>query len=337
MDGNGKPEFLFTSVDYFHRRAWLYLYETIGDNNYDFFLVDSITGIPGSMFVQISICGDIEADGRDEIIWSTFNQWHIYKAVGIHQYQKIYSSTWTLHDYKVMNVCDLNGNGYPEVIEAWTQNGIPSIEGTNIWEIEGVRLHKPNGGETLHPNQQYAITWQKFDPPGADSFALFLSFNNGNTYDTVITSLGANDTMFLWTVPNVISDSCKIMIWTYGPPRPGEQQPRGIAWDFSDSVFTITDEGIETNKRYQIDYSLKILQNPVSSNNLKIRYSIPRPSKVKLVMYNALGQLEQVLIDREMAPGIYELNLRQNLPNGIHFLQLSADKKTITEKVVIIR
>jgi len=335
MDGNGKPEFLFPCVSYLYRDAWLYLYEMIGDNNYERFLIDSVTNLPFDIVWHESSCGDIDADGREEIVWSTFNQWHIYKATGVHQYQKIYSSTWTTREVTLINIYDLNENGYPEIIESWIEM---YNHGTTIWEIEGVRLHKPNGREILHPNQQYPITWQKFDPPGADSFALFFSFNNGNTYDTIITGLGANDTMYLWTVPNVISDSCKIMIWAYGPPRPGEDMPRGTAWDFSDSVFTITDEGIETDTRHQItDYSLKISQNPVSSNNLKIRYLIPRPSKVKLVMYNALGQLEQVLVDKEMASGIYEIGLKNPLTDGVYFIKLIVNKKTVTKKCVILK
>ncbi len=336
MDGNGKPEFLFTSVDYFHGRAWLYLYETIGDNNYDFFLVDSITGIPGSMFYQTSICGDIDADGREEIVWSTFNQWHIYKAIGIHQYQKIYSSAWTLHDYKVMNVCDLNGNGYPEVIEAWSQNGIPSIEGTTIWEIEGVHIIQPNYGYILHPGEDYQIAWQRFNPPGADSFALFFSFDNGNTYDTIALGIPGSDTTYQWIVPNVISDSCKIMIWAYGPPRPGEQRPRGIVWDFGDFKIRPGSDVAETQYRPAY-YNLRISPNPVRNENLRIQYSVPKSSKVRLAIYNTLGQLEEMLVDKEIAPGIYEIGLINPLTDGVYFVKLTTDGKIITKKCVILK
>jgi hypothetical protein len=199
-----------------------------------------------------------------------------------------------------------------------------------------VHIIQPNYGYILHPGEDYQIAWQRFDPPGADSFALFFSFDNGNTYDTIALGIPGSDTTYQWIVPNVISDSCKIMIWAYGPPRPGEQQPRGIAWDFGDFKIRPGSEVAETQYRPAY-YNLKISPNPVRNENLRIQYSVPKLSKVRLTIYNTLGQLVQMLIEEEMAPGIYELNLRQNLPNGIHFLQLSADKKTITEKVVIIR
>jgi len=323
MDDNGKPEFLFTCVNYFLCKAWLFLYETIGDNNYDFILIDSITGIPGAMMHQTSICGDIDADGTEEIVWSTFNQWHIYKAVDVQQYQRLYSSPWTTHDITAMSVYDLNENGYPEVIESWEENTIPYTNATVIWEIEGVRLH---------------LTWEKFDPPGADSFSLFLSIDHGQTFDTITTDLTTTDTSYLWTVPDSVSDSCKIMIWAYGPPRSGEQEPRGTAWDFSDSLFSISDVGVtENNIRKIINYSIQILQNPVLGNNLKIQLTVPKTSHVELVVYNVLGQVEEILVDGVVNVGIHVLCLDRNLPVGVHYCRLEINNFALTEKIVILR
>jgi len=338
MDDNGKPEFLFTSVHYFLCKTWLYLYETIGDNNYDFILIDSITGIPGAMMHQVSICGDIDADGTEEIVWSAFNQWHIYKAIDVQQYQRVYSSPWTTHDITAMSVYDLNENGYPEVIESWEENTMPYTHGTVIWEIEGVRLHQPNGGETLLVGSQYPITWEKFDPPGADSFSLFVSFNNGVDYNPIITIPQPDDTTYLWTVPDSLSDSCKIMIWAYGPPRSGEQEPRGTAWDFSDSVFAIAPQGIKEGFTYHItDFSIRVLQNPVLNGNVKIQYALPKTTHVKLAVYNTIGQVEEILVDDIVSAGVYEAKINKNLPQGVYFIKLNTDDKTIVKKVVFLK
>jgi len=337
MDGNGKPEILFTSVYFFSGTAHLFCYETIGDNNYEYFLIDSVTGLPGNADFGLSSCGDIDADGIEEIVWSSLNQWHIYKATGIQQYQRIYSSTWTQHDETDMSIYDLNENGYPEVIESWFWNGIPSLYGIVIWEIEGVRLHQPNGGETLQVGSQYPITWEKFDPPGADSFSLFVSFNNGIDYNPITTIPQPDDTMYLWTVPDSVSDSCKIMIWAYGPPRSGEQEPRGTAWDFSDSVFTIAPQGVKEDYRYQItDYSLRVFQNPTAGRNLNIQYVIPKKSNIRLVVYNILGQVEKVLVNKEFDAGVYEIDVG-DLQNGIYFVQLQTPNFKETKKVILLK
>ncbi len=331
MDGNNKPEFLVTCVDPYRHRTWLYLYETTGDNNYDFFLIDSVFDIPGSMAEQMSSCGDIDADGKEEIVWSTFNQWRVYKATGIHQYTNIYNSAWTNNSTTCISIYDLKGNGYPEVIESGAF--------TIIWEIEGVRLKTFSGYDIYHPGEVHPIIWEKFDPPGADSFTIFFSADSGLTYDTIATGLGTDDTVYMWTIPDVISENCKIMIWAYGPPRPGEDHPRGIAWAISQNVFAIRPPSvIDTDTKYQIgDMSLRILQNPLFSDNLKIQYALPGHSKVKLVIYNVLGQVEEVLVDGEKSMGLYVAEPKKPLPAGVYFVKLITDKKTITEKCVILK
>jgi hypothetical protein len=337
MDGNGKPEFLFTTVTLFNGHAHLWCYESVGDNDYNYFFIDSLTGLPGNIGYSRSICGDIDADGIDEIVWSSCNQWHIFKAIGLHQYQNMYSSDWTGHGITELNTYDLNENGYPEVIESYEQNEIPYIHGIILWEIEGVRLHQPNGGEVLQPNQQYPIAWEKFDPPDADSFALFYSYDNGFNYDTIVTGLATNDTSYLWTVPNTISDSCKVMIWAYGPPRPGEQEPRGTAWDFSDTTFRIVPTGISENKCTQAtSFNLTVFQNPALSKNIKIQYTVPQPAHIKIIIYNILGQAERILIDEVVNAGSFQLPLDNELPSGVHFINLESKANAVTKKLVII-
>ena len=347
MDGNGRPEFLFTSQYLYYRRVYLYCYESIEDNVYDYFLIDSVIDLPMGMEHGRSVCGNIDGDGSEEIVWSSTNQWHIYKAFGVHDYQRIYSSDWTQHEITEMNVYDLNENGYTEVIEAWFENGIPSLHAVVIWEIEGVRLHQPNGGEVLNPDQQYLITWEKFDPPGADSFALFYSIDNGFNYDTIITGLASNDTSYLWTVPNTISDSCIVMIRAYGPPRPGEQQPRGIAWDFSDSVFTISNEGIKTDTRYLItDFSLKILPNPFR-NATTINFQIEevassQKSVVSIQIYNTLGRLVrqwdyQTIRQSDQITWDGCDDTGKPLPSGVYFVRLEGEGFKQVRKVILLR
>ncbi len=84
------------------------------------------------------------------------------------------------------------------------------------------------------------------------------------------------------------------------------------------------------------DAMLKILQNPASCKDFKIQYSILRESKVKLVIYNPLGQAEEVLVAGEARAGVYEEMLNKRLDNGIYFVIFEANGKRITEKVVVI-
>jgi hypothetical protein len=306
-------------------------------------LIDSITNLPLGSTSQRSWCGDVDADGREEIVWSTFNQWHIYKAVGIHQYQRIYTGTWTNHEITTLNVYDLNRNGYPEIIESWFEDGLPVPRQTVLWEIEGVRLHYPNGKEVLRPGDPCLVRWEKFDPPGADSFSLFFSADSGRTYDTIATGISGNDTSFQWTVPDTVSDSCRIMIWAYGPPRPGEQVPRGTAWDFSDTLFSIQPVGISEGKSSGLtNLRLEIIPNPFSGKTtLKIMGNSILQRNMAIKIYDISGRLiasipmginHNVLMATTIWDG--KDNTGKQAPAGIYFIQLEDRQFKDVKKVI---
>jgi hypothetical protein len=343
LDGNSRPEFFFSCVELNSHTIWLYGYEAISDNNYEYFLIDSITNLPLGSTSQRSWCGDIDADGREEIVWSTFNQWHIYKAVGIHHYQQIYTSAWTNHEITTLNVYDLNRNGYPEIIESWYEDGLPIPEQTVLWEIEGVRLHYPNGGEVLRPGDPCLVRWEKFDPPGADSFSLFFSADSGRTYDTIATGISSNDTSFQWTVPDTVSDSCRIMIWAYGPPRPGEHVPRGTAWDFSDTLFSIRPVGISEGKSTSLtNLKLEVIPNPFSGKTTikTMGNSIPH-GNMAIKIYDVSGQLIASIpieMNRIASSTTVIWNGRDDtgkrMPAGIYFFSIESKRSVEVKKVI---
>jgi hypothetical protein len=342
LDVNGLPEIFFTCINYTPPKIFLYGYETVGDNRFQLFPIDSMS-FPLDEFLQSSTCGDIDADGREEIIWANFNQWYIYKAVGVHQYQRIYSSTWTNHGYTTMNIYDLNKNGYPEIIESWEENSIPYTCGTVLWEIEGVRLHYPNGGEVFRPGNPCLIRWEKFEPPGADSFSLFFSADSGRTYDTIATGISGSDTSFQWTVPDTVSDSCRIMIWAYGPPRPGEQIPRGTAWDFSDTLFSIRPVGISERISDDLkNLKLEVTPNPFANKTtLKITGNPSRSGKAIIKIYDITGQvIVSMPIDIN---GIVSSTIviwdgkddaGKRMPAGIYFFSIKSDRSIEVKKVI---
>ncbi len=96
--------------------------------------------------------------------------------------------------------------------------------------------------------------------------------------------------------------------------------------------------GVEEDRRWQIrDGSLKILilQNPTFSKNLRIRYSLHKTMDVKLILYNSLGQVVEILVDGMNGGGVYEKILTKKLRSGIYFVRLTTDNKVTTKKIVI--
>lgn len=232
LDGDGRPEFFVGFARIVGGNVWdyfLYMWEATTNNTYSRMLVDQIRGSDYSE--KRSYCGDIDGDGIEEIAWSIGGKVMVYKATGNNQFQRIWQ--WNNDHggapyYEAMvNVFDMNKNGYKEIV-------IGGYGKTSIFEVEAVRLLRPNGGEIFQGDSHQLICWQTFHPPRCDSLSLLYSTNNGTTYNLIASNISASDSSYLWTVPSINSDSCKIKIIAYGP---------GWQYDESDGVFRITSTG----------------------------------------------------------------------------------------------
>lgn len=81
---------------------------------------------------------------------------------------------------------------------------------------------------------------------------------------------------------------------------------------------------------------ISIQPNPALRNNLKIKFSVLQTTKVKLAIYNSLGQVEEVLVDGPTDAGVYEKVLNNRHRAGVYFVRFDDGKRTIVEKLVII-
>ena len=218
----------------------------------------------------------------------------------------------------------------------------------SIFEVEAVRVLAPNGGESLQPGESENLRWQTFNPPRCDSLSLFYSVDNGQTYEPITTGLPGTDTSYLWAVPNVISDSCRIKIMAYGP---------GHQYDESDSCFSILATGI-AEKHIQPIYETRLLgvfPNPTTSYSL-IRFDVSKPEQVNLRLRDVSGRVVATLADGVLQPGRYSLPLdfpglgtRSSLGTrsrfaanrvmspGVYFLSFDASDRHETRKFVLAR
>jgi hypothetical protein len=69
-----------------------------------------------------------------------------------------------------------------------------------------------------------------------------------------------------------------------------------------------------------------------------IKYSIPELSKVKLTLFNLLGEEVTTLVDEERSAGNYSVEFNaSNLPSGVYFYQLMAGEYTSVKKMLLIK
>ncbi len=237
IDGDGKPEFYVAYENVPRGKMYLYMWEAdqVGTDIYHRTLVDSVS-FSGTDWGRWSECGDIDADGVDECIWTTPNIIKMYKAVGDDQLQEVWQWNNDHGGFRslVSTVYDINNDGYNELITA----GNAKI---SIFEVDAVDLVSPNGGG-CQPGDTVSIRWRVNTPPRCDSLSVFLRRGitpsplpppqgGGNEregeltdslweLDTIATGLPATDTLYQWIIPATVPDTGRVVVIAYGglPP-----------------------------------------------------------------------------------------------------------------------
>jgi hypothetical protein len=86
------------------------------------------------------------------------------------------------------------------------------------------------------------------------------------------------------------------------------------------------------------DYSLsQNYPNPFNPSTI-IKFELPEAAKVKLVVYNLLGQVVRTLADGNYDTGIYEKNFDgTNLSSGIYIYELRANDVVLKHKMILMK
>jgi hypothetical protein len=70
----------------------------------------------------------------------------------------------------------------------------------------------------------------------------------------------------------------------------------------------------------------------------KIRYDVPKSSRVTLKVFNLIGQEVLTLVDGVEEPGFKTVELdASNMASGIYFYKLQTDEVTLTKKLILLR
>jgi len=329
---NGHDVFTASNLDGSHRTVffaryavvggpiWLYTVEPLnGTRGYQPFLVDSTTN-RGEVYAH-SICGDIDGDGLDEILWSTGYQLRVYRCTGLHQYELVWVWDQGSNNSCNLNLYDMNGNGYNEILESGS--GV-----THIFEIEAIRVLYPNTRLTFHPGDTCRIRWQTFNPPRCDSISLFLRRDTTWTLDTIVTGLAPSETAYTWLVPDIRSDSCRVVAIAYGP---------GWQYDESDVPFRIAPVGVAEAAAPIIRETrlLGISPNPIR-DQAQIRFQLAAPGRVTIRISDVAGRTIATLADGRRIPGSYTSTWdTRAVPEGIYFVRLESPNYRESRKLVL--
>jgi hypothetical protein len=74
--------------------------------------------------------------------------------------------------------------------------------------------------------------------------------------------------------------------------------------------------------------------NPVTT----IAYTLPKTSKVNIMLYNMLGERVMTLVDEEKSAGRYEMRINaSHLASGIYFYQIQAGDFAESKKMLLLK
>jgi hypothetical protein len=298
LDGDGKLE-IINGNNRTGPPPWagkMRIYEATGNNQYAIIYSDSVNGLNDrGVYCVHSDCGDVDRDGRPELVWAIDRDWMVYKSPGNNMFQRVFSAYGDNgHNSTNVHIHDMNGNGYPEIIESGGNE-------THIWEVETCRLVYPNGGETLYGDSLAVIRWRNVDPFRADSFSLFYSSDSGLTYSPVAHGIPGSDSAYTWTVPKTFSDDCFVMLWAY---------QNATGWDFSDSHFRIR-PGTGVEQGNGTPFSVSRLPYRVAPNPFVSFATLPGHEKEQFALYDVsgrkVGNYPGSRIGYDLSAGIYFL------------------------------
>jgi len=90
----------------------------------------------------------------------------------------------------------------------------------------------------------------------------------------------------------------------------------------------------------EIPQSLSLYQNYPNPFNptTTIKFALPVDSRVKINVYNSLGQLVEILVDKEMESGYHEVNFNASrLASGVYLYQLQAGDFVSMKKMILLK
>jgi hypothetical protein len=328
IDGDGRPEFYMSYFRWTWRRMWVYMYEDESDGSHVFTrtLVDSLYFGGNDDWGRSSAGGDIDGDGIDECIWTTYDSVRVYKAFGDDDLRKVWDWRNDHHDTSGFNaltttVYDVNGDGYNELL----LGGNSKI---SIFEVDAVDLLSPNRG-SCSVGDTVLIRWAVNTPPRCDSLSLFLRRDSLWNLSTIATGLPGSDTNYHWVVPTGVPETARVVVIAYGP---------GWQFDMSDSAITFIGGGVaEGAHNVPLQWSLSVSPNP-ARGAFSVRYDVPHQARVSVGIYDVDGRLVRSLAEGGVAPGRYEARLPSGtLPAGVYFYRLDTPGFRSVKKAVVTR
>jgi hypothetical protein len=210
------------------------------------------------------------------------------------------------------------------------QRGSILVQGAPFQKLS---LTSPNGRELLRSGTTHTLSW--ISVGAIATVKLEFSSDAGNTW-TMITAVTENDGTYVWTVPDLISDHGLIRISDANDGDPA---------DASDASFSILDDTTEvTSPPMPTDFALHpSYPNPLTKQVARIRFDLPSPEQVSLVIYDIRGREVRRLVSDGLPAGRHTTlwdgtaAAGRRAGSGVYFYHLQAGRFAAIKKATVVQ
>lgn len=223
---------------------------------------------------------------------------------------------------------DIRGDGYPDIVSSGVQGvtRVDSRTGTQIWNnfldvnyVHGVDELNDITGDGINDivcgtqnSNLYVLN--------GDSGTVVFSYNFGS-----ITTNTVEQVSHLKSIDGNVSNEF------IGASRTG----RVICFSGGPlGTVGITNVSQNIPGKYSLGQNYPNPFNPVT----KIKFDIPKQSKVKITVYDALGKEVQVLVNKDISAGSYETEFSgYNYSSGAYFYKLESENFTDVKRMILLK
>jgi Secretion system C-terminal sorting domain len=159
---------------------------------------------------------------------------------------------------------------------------------------------------------------------GTIDYGVYVSTDNGTSWTQRIEGLSTSNT--------IVFDLCLLSNYIFAGIGYGGNM--GVYRRSLGEVTSIQTVSNELPNKFSL---LQNYPNPFNPNT-QIRFIIPNPSFVKLVVYDIMGREVTSLVNEQLNTGVYEIDWNaSNYPSGVYYYKLIAGDYTETKKMVLVK
>ncbi|MFZ0390235.1 MAG: T9SS type A sorting domain-containing protein [Calditrichia bacterium] len=205
-----------------------------------------------------------------------------------------------------------------------------------LFSISAVQAHVnviyPQGGENFNAGEVKNIRWEVAIAHGPNTWELYYSDDGGVEWEIIADGLQQSQLNFLWTVPQNAT--------TAGRIRVVQNNATGPDYDDISGDFTINASSGISSSEYEIPGHFTIepaYPNPFNSST-RIAFSLPAAAKVKVEIYNIVGNKVAELLNRQMPAGLHEVIWNAGeLPSGMYFCRFHSGVVEETTRLILMK